>query len=97
MEQLLNSNISSVQNIFYNYIQKQGVFKDKNALTSSFIPSNIQHRENEIKQLSLMIAPMLKGFQTSNIFIYGKCGTGKTMSSRFVLNQLESASKEHIR
>jgi cell division control protein 6 len=93
--QLLNSNISSVQNIFYNYIQKQGVFKDKNALTSSFIPSNIQHRENEIKQLSLMIAPMLKGFQTSNIFIYGKCGTGKTMSSRFVLNQLESAAKEH--
>lgn len=86
-----------VENIFSQYIQKQGVFKDKKALTSSFIPSNIPHRNEEMRQLSLILAPILKGFQSSNIFIYGKCGTGKTMCTNYVLQQLEKTASSSSR
>ncbi|MBI2075697.1 MAG: orc1/cdc6 family replication initiation protein [Candidatus Aenigmarchaeota archaeon] len=86
--------VSKVDNIFSQYVQKQSVFKDKTVLTSNFIPEKIPHRSEEITQLSLALAPMLKGFHASNVFVYGTCGTGKTICSRFVVNQLEEAAKD---
>ena len=89
---------SSIQknknNIFSQYIQKPSIFDDKNVLTSSFIPDNIPHRENEIQQLTSILAPILKGYQTNNIFVYGSCGTGKTISSKFVVSQLLEAKTD---
>lgn len=86
--------ISRIDNIFSQYVQKQSVFKDKTVLTANFIPEKIPHRDEEITQLSAALAPMLKGFHASNIFVYGTCGTGKTICSRFVANQLEDAAKD---
>lgn len=40
-----------------------------------------------------MLAPVLKGYQASNVFVYGSCGTGKTICSRFVVSQLAEASQ----
>jgi cell division control protein 6 len=40
------------------------------------------------------LAPVLKGARCSNIFIYGKTGTGKTAVTRHVLNYLEVKAKE---
>ncbi|MBI5347302.1 MAG: ORC1-type DNA replication protein [Candidatus Aenigmarchaeota archaeon] len=80
-------------NIFSEYLEKETIFKNKNVLTASFMPSNIPHRENEINQLSSIIAPALRGYHPNNIFIYGTCGTGKSLSIRFVLNQLEDISR----
>jgi cell division control protein 6 len=82
-----------IENIFSHYIEKQSLFKNKNILTSSFIPEKILHRDDEIKQISQILAPILKDFQTSNIFIYGKCGTGKTMCTKYVLKHLKEAEK----
>ncbi len=87
--------ITKVDNIFSQYTQKQSVFKDKTVLTANFIPSKIPHRDEEITQLSSALAPMLKGFHASNIFVYGTCGTGKTICSKFVVSQLEEAKKEN--
>lgn len=70
------------------------MFKNKNVLTSAFIPERILHRDEEIQQLSLMLAPTLKGFRSSNIFIYGKCGTGKTICTKYVLHHLKEAEKK---
>jgi cell division control protein 6 len=81
-------------NIFVQYIQQENVFKDKNALSSSFIPQRIQHRDGEIQQFSAILAPMLKGYKPNNVFIYGTCGTGKTICTRFLLNQLQEAARE---
>jgi cell division control protein 6 len=75
-------------NIFSHYVQNEGIFKDKKFLSSSFVPQSIPHREQEIKQISSAVAPVLKDYNPSNIFIYGTCGTGKTICVKFVLNQL---------
>ncbi len=84
------------ENIFSQYIQRESVFANKKFLSANFVPSAIPHREAEIQQLSSVLAPVLKGYQPNNLFIYGSCGTGKTICARFVLNQLMEASKNKI-
>ncbi len=71
------------------------MFNNKTALTSGFIPAKIPHREQEIRQITQILAPLLKGYSANNIFIYGTCGTGKTICSRFVAKQLEEIAKLH--
>lgn len=85
------------QNIFAHYIERPSLFNNKTALTSGFLPAKIPHREHEIRQLSQILAPLLKGYKANNIFIYGTCGTGKTICSRFVAKQLEDIAKTHKR
>lgn len=85
--------LAKLDNIFSQYIQQPSTFRDKNVLTANFIPAKIPHREEEITQLSSALAPMLKGFHANNVFVYGTCGTGKTICSRFVVKQLEEAVK----
>ncbi len=102
----LNSSIRNIQtikyfawgvvmNIFSDYLDKETLFRNKNVLTSSFIPSKIPHRDHEISQLSSIIAPALRGYHPNNIFIYGTCGTGKSLSIRFVLHQLEEIARRN--
>jgi len=81
-------------NIFLPHIMRKTIFKNKNVLSSSYIPDKILHRDEEIKQLSSILAPALRGYQPSNIFIFGTVGTGKTICTRFVLNQLNDAAKK---
>ena len=84
-------------NIFTTYLTKQSIFRDKTVLTSQFIPNEILHRDNEILQLSSMLAPTLRKYSASNVFIYGGVGTGKTICVKMVLKQLnETAIKNKI-
>ncbi|MBI2579574.1 MAG: orc1/cdc6 family replication initiation protein [Candidatus Aenigmarchaeota archaeon] len=85
------------QNIFSQYIQKHSVFRDKRTLSSNFVPERIQHRGEEIQILGSIIAPVLKGFHSNNIFVYGTCGTGKTICTKYVLGQLVEILGTHGR
>lgn len=88
---LVNKAISSY-NVFAEYLEKETLFKNKKALTSAFIPEKIPHREAEIRHLIDVLAPVLRGYATNNVFIYGTVGTGKTICCRFVLTQLQEAA-----
>jgi len=85
----------SIQTIFQEFIEKKTlIFKDRNALTSYFTPDTIPHRDKEINTLASILAPSLKGGKPSNIFIYGMTGTGKTLVTRYVGNELERMSNQ---
>ncbi len=86
-----------LQNIFSTYANQPTVFRNKAVLSNTFVPKKISYREDEIGQISTILAPLLRGYQTSNVFIYGTCGTGKTICSRYVAKQLEEAGKGKIR
>ncbi len=79
-------------NIFMKFLESKPIFKNRNALTISFTPETIPHREGQINDLSRILAPALKGQRPSNIFLYGRPGTGKTLVSRYVGSQLEEIS-----
>ena len=70
------------------------IFKDKSIFQSTYIPEEIPHREEEIKQVASILAPVLRGEKTSNIFVYGKTGTGKTLSVLYVKDELLKRTKK---
>ncbi len=74
--------------IFESILQREPLFVNKEALRHSYTPAELPHREAEIKQLASILAPALKGETPSNILIYGKSGTGKTIVSKFLCNEL---------
>jgi cell division control protein 6 len=79
-------------NIFDNFLSSGAIFKNRDVLRHSYTPNYLPHREAQINQLALLLSPALKGETPSNIFIYGKTGTGKTATAKFVGKQLEEAS-----
>ncbi len=64
------------------------IFKNKSMLQNSYQPEEILHRSKQIKQVALILAPVLRGDKASNLFLYGKTGTGKTLSIQYVKNEL---------
>jgi cell division control protein 6 len=85
----------TVQTIFQEFIEKKTlIFKDRNALTSHFTPETIPHRDEQIHTLASILASALKGGRPSNIFIYGMTGTGKTLVSKFVGDELKKTSTQ---
>jgi cell division control protein 6 len=54
----------------------------------TYMPEILPHREKEINDLASILAPALRGETPSNVFIYGKTGTGKTAVSKFVGREL---------
>jgi archaeal cell division control protein 6 len=64
------------------------IFKNKSLLQSNHQPESILHRDEQIKQIALILAPILRGERTSNLFLYGKTGTGKTLSIQYIKNEL---------
>lgn len=82
-----------IDQIFDNF-DKNGIFKDKSILQSNYSPSEILHREEQIKQIALILAPVLRGEKTSNLFLYGKTGTGKTLAMKYVQEELYKRVKK---
>ncbi len=70
------------------------IFKDKSILQSNYRPEEIPHREEQIKQVASVLAPVLRGEKTSNLFLYGKTGTGKTLSILYMKDQLIKRAKK---
>jgi cell division control protein 6 len=83
----------SLNEIFKNYVEKRNIFRQKDILSIQFTPDNIPHRERQINQLGLMLAPILRGEKPSNIFVYGKTGTGKSLSVQHTLLKLLEAAR----
>ncbi len=80
--------------IFESILQREPLFKNKEALRHSYTPNELPHRDREIRQLANILAPALKGETPSNVLIYGKSGTGKTIVSKFICRELINTSKK---
>jgi len=83
-----------LDDVFEKFITNARIFKDREVLRHDYLPGRLPHREEQIRQLGEKVAPLLKGARSSNIFIYGKTGTGKTAVVKYVLSRLEYKAKE---
>jgi len=72
----------------FDSASKNSLFKNKFVLQSNYSPETIPHRDKEIEQIASILAPSLRGEKISNLFVYGKTGTGKTLSVHYVKDEL---------
>ncbi len=83
--------------IFDRAISGGEIFRDRNLLRHDYMPATLPHREDQIERLASILAPSLSKQHVSNLFAYGKTGTGKTIVTRFVLERLQRKAKEYNR
>lgn len=85
--------MDKLEKIFDSFTM-HNLFKNKSVLQSNYSPESILHRSEQIESVASILGPTLNGERASNLFLYGKTGTGKTLSARFVGDKLEARAKE---
>ena len=78
----------------FDSFDRNSIFRDKAMLQSNYKPEQVQHREEQIKQIASILAPVLRGEKPSNLFLYGKTGTGKTLSINYISEELLKRAKK---
>ena len=81
--------------------EEKKIFLNKALVKVSYVPTNISdalHREDVIKKMQRCLIDISKNLAPNNIIVYGKMGTGKTMITKLVLNDLERvAAKKRVK
>src|SRR4030065_1535985 len=88
-------NPSILDDLFDKFINSTSLFKDREVLRHDYLPASLPHREDQMRLLGETVASVLKDARCSNVFIYGKTGTGKTAVTKYVLSHLEMKAKEY--
>ena len=81
--------------IFEKEVIKESVFLDRNVVSPHYIPETLPHREREIEKIMKILAPALNQKRIHNLFIYGKTGTGKSSSTKYVINKLLQVKQKY--
>src|SRR5512143_1469341 len=87
-----NSNV--LDDVFDKFVNGAKIFSNRDVLRHDYLPDKLPHREEQIRLLGSTVAPVLKEDRCSNVFIYGKTGTGKTAVTKYVMSHLESRAKQ---
>src|SRR3990167_2226994 len=84
---------AGLSDFFEQFLQREPLFINKKVLQSNYLPDAILHRQKQLEFLASVLAPALRQEKPSNIFIYGKTGTGKTLVTRHTLDMLTKAAE----
>ncbi len=83
-----------MDNLFKDLINGGDIFANKEVLRPTYVPKQLPHRGEQIKGLADILSAVLKGETPSNILIYGKTGTGKTSTVKYVSQELEEMAQK---
>ncbi|WP_232686798.1 Cdc6/Cdc18 family protein [Halobacterium zhouii] len=81
--------------LFDDLLSGEPIFDNKEVLRPSYTPHELPHRKEQINNMATILVAALRGETPSNVLIYGKTGTGKTASAKFVSQELEKTSQKY--
>jgi cell division control protein 6 len=86
------------ESIFQPYLNSKKIFqRNREILRPSYIPDDLPHRKEQINQLASILVTALRGDRPSNVLIFGKTGTGKTASVKYLGKEIQKADSHFNR
>jgi cell division control protein 6 len=86
------------ESIFQPYLNAKKIFqRNREILRPSYIPDELPHRKEQINQLASILVTALRGDRPSNVLIFGKTGTGKTASVKYLGKEIQKADSKFNR
>lgn len=79
---------------FQEFLNGKSIFKDPYYLSPQYLPEYLPYREEQLSFIFKTLSIAFKGSKPKNIIIYGKTGTGKTATAKYVLRELRNTAKE---
>lgn len=90
-----DSTDSEGDGLFDDLLSGEPIFENKEILRPSYTPRELPHRNDQISDMATILVAALRGETPSNILIYGKTGTGKTASAKYVSQELKETSTRY--
>jgi len=87
--------MAKFQNFFDDFLKKKPLFENKKVLQSFYTPETISHRDKQIEDVANILAPSLRMDSPSNLFVYGKTGTGKTLVTKYVTGLMKKTAEKN--
>ncbi len=72
------------------------ILVNEEALSESFVPDHILHREGQVKEIARSLAPALQNRGINNIFVIGSTGVGKTLVLKWILDEQFKGNSVYI-
>ncbi|MFH0737185.1 MAG: AAA family ATPase [Candidatus Micrarchaeota archaeon] len=78
---------------FEKILSEKSIFRDLSVLSPHYVPKDLLFRTQQLHEIMSVISPALRGQKPRNLIIYGKTGTGKTCTTKKVMEEFEKAQK----
>ncbi|MEK6950324.1 MAG: orc1/cdc6 family replication initiation protein [Nanoarchaeota archaeon] len=83
-----------IDHFFKQYLTQKSLFLSKVPLSATYLPEQVPYREEQLQEIANILAPALRQEKPSNLFIYGKPGTGKTLSTKHIIHSITSLAEQ---
>jgi len=68
--------------------EERGIVANPDILLEDYVPPDIPAREPHIRELQFALSPALEGEKPVHTWLYGKPGSGKSVTARYILRQI---------
>lgn len=80
------------ENVFARSTRDNAIFKDERVLSPEYLPEVLPHRDTQVNSLVFALKPLAEGGKATHLFVHGPPGTGKTVTLKYVMEQLKEFS-----
>ena len=89
MSNVVNEQVDPVDAMLATVESGTSLIKNRDILHSTYIPNMIEHRDEEQREVTQSLLPILKQSRPSNLLVYGKPGTGKTLVVKKIISKIQ--------